>query len=42
MKKISTLFKKNINNLALVINEVNPENQWVFDVYGIPTRKFEQ
>lgn len=41
MKKISTLFKKNINNLALVINEVNPENQWVFDGYGVPTRKFD-
>ena len=40
MKKISTLFKKNPDNLGLVINEINPENQWVFK-YGIPTRKFD-
>ncbi len=41
MKKISTLFKKNPENLGLVINEINPENQWVFDGYGMPTRKFD-
>lgn len=42
MKKISTLFKKNPDNLALVINEVNPENQWVFeDKEVIATRKFD-
>jgi hypothetical protein len=40
MKKISTLFKKNPSNLGLVINEINPENQWVF-TDGIPTRKFD-
>lgn len=41
MKKISTLFKKNPENLGLVINEVDPENQWVIDGEGIATRKFD-
>lgn len=41
MKKISTLFKKDPTDLGRVINEINPENQWVFDGDGIPTRKFD-
>ena len=41
MKKISTLFKKNPEKLALVTNEINPENQWVFDGEGIATRKYD-
>lgn len=41
MKKISTLFKKNTEDFGRVINDINPENQWVFDGYGIPTRKFD-
>jgi len=41
MKKISTLFKKDFTDLGKVINEVNPENQWVYDEPGIPTRKFD-
>ena len=41
MIKISTLYKKNPKDLGLVINEINPENQWVFDGEGIPTRKFD-
>lgn len=41
MKKISTLFKKNPENLGLVIDEVNPQNQWVFDGEGIATRKYD-
>lgn len=41
MKKISTLFKKDPKDLGRVINEVNAENQWVFDGEGIPTRKFD-
>ncbi len=41
MKKITTLFKKDPNDLGRVINEVNPENQWVFNEPGIPTRKFD-
>ncbi len=41
MKKISTLYKKDPNNLARVIDEVNPENAWVFEVDAIATRKFD-
>lgn len=41
MKKITTLFKKDPNDLGRVINQVNPENQWVFDEPGRPTRKFD-
>ena len=41
MRKISTLFKKDITDLGRVINEINPENQWVFDEPGIPTRKYD-
>jgi len=40
MKKLSTLFKKDINDLGRVIDEVNPENEWVFE-YGIPTQKYD-
>ncbi len=40
MKKLSTLFKKDPTDLGRVINEVNPENEWVF-TDGIPTRKFD-
>lgn len=40
MKKLSTLFKKDPNDLGRVINEINPENEWVFE-FGIPTRKFD-
>jgi hypothetical protein len=41
MKKISTLFKKDPNDLGRIINEINPENKWVFDGDGIATRKFD-
>ncbi|OCA77809.1 hypothetical protein BBH99_11060 [Chryseobacterium contaminans] len=41
MKKISTLFKKDINNLGRVINEINPENNWVFDEAAVATQKFD-
>ena len=41
MKKISTLFKKDINNLGRVINEINPENNWVFYGKAIATQKFD-
>ncbi len=41
MKKISTLFKKDPKDLGKVINEINPENKWVFDGEGIATRKFD-
>lgn len=41
MRKISTLFKKDPNDLSRVINEVDPQNQWVIDGEGIPTRKYD-
>lgn len=41
MKKISTLYKKDPNDLSKVINEINPENEWVFTEGGIPTRKYD-
>tara|TARA_B110000211_G_scaffold230122_1_gene289046 strand:- start:925 stop:1086 length:162 start_codon:yes stop_codon:yes gene_type:complete len=40
MKKLSTLYKKDSEDLGIVTNEVNPENEWVFK-FGIPTRKFD-
>ena len=40
MKKLSTLYKKDPNDLGRVINEVNPENKWVF-THGMPTRKYD-
>jgi hypothetical protein len=40
MKKLSTLFKKDPNDLGRVVNEVSPENEWVF-TDGIPTRKYD-
>lgn len=41
MKKISTLFKKDPKDLGRVINEINPENNWVILGKGIATRKFD-
>lgn len=41
MKKISTLFKKDPNDLGRVINGVNPENEWVIKGEGVATRKFD-
>lgn len=42
MVKISTLFKKNPENLGRVIDEINPENEWVFTDEGVKaTRKFD-
>ena len=41
MIKISTLYKKNPENLGRVINEINPENEWVFKGEGVATRKFD-
>lgn len=40
MKKISTLYQKDPNDLGRVINKVNPENEWVFES-GIPTKKYD-
>jgi len=41
MKKISTLFKKDPNDLGRVINEINPENNWIFDKGVTATRKWD-
>jgi len=42
MKKISTLFKKDPNDLGKVINKINPENEWVISEEGVKaTRKFD-
>ncbi|MFB9076606.1 DUF5565 family protein [Flavobacterium procerum] len=41
MKKISTLFAKNPNDLGRVIDKINIENKWVFDGEAIATRKFD-
>ena len=40
MKKLSTLFKKDPNNLGRVINEINSENEWALK-FSRPTRKFD-
>lgn len=40
MKKISTLFKKDPNDLGRVINEIDPENEWALSD-GTPTVKFD-
>ena len=40
MIKIKTFFRKDPNDLGRVLNEVDPQNEWVFD-YGVPTRKFD-
>lgn len=42
MKKISTLFKKDQNDLGRVINEINPENAWALDpAESTATRKYD-
>lgn len=41
MKKISTLFKKDPNDLGVVTSELAPENAWVFEGDAIATRKFD-
>lgn len=41
MKKIKTLFKKDPNDLSKVVNEVDPENEWVIRGEGIPMRKWD-
>lgn len=42
MKKISTLYKKDPNDLGRVINEINPDNGWVLEEHNvIATRKYD-
>lgn len=40
MKKISTLFRKDPNDLSKVIDEVDPDNEWAL-TEGVATRKFD-
>ena len=40
MIKITTLYKKDPNNLGRVINEIDPDNLWAVKD-GVPTRKFD-
>lgn len=42
MKKITTLFKKDPNDLGRVINEISPENAWALNKeISVPTRKYD-
>lgn len=45
MRKIPTIFKRNfggtIADRQFVLNEINPEAQWVFDGEGVATRKYD-
>jgi hypothetical protein len=41
MIKMKTLFKKDPNDLGRVIDEIDPENMWVFDEGVIATRKWD-
>lgn len=41
MEKITTLFKKDPNDLSRVINEVNEENSWVFNQKTLASLKFD-
>lgn len=41
MKKIPTIFKRNPNKRSLVLNEINPICQWVFDGAGCVVRKYD-
>ncbi len=42
MKKITTLFKKDPNDLGRVINEIHPDSAWVFEEHNVlATRKFD-
>ncbi len=40
MIKITTLYKKDPDDLSRVINEIDPQNEWAIK-HGIPTRKFD-
>lgn len=41
MKKIPTIFVRDPENRSLVLNEINPVCQWVFDGCGKATRKYD-
>lgn len=41
MKRIPTIYRRDPQNSALVMDEINPVCQWVFDGEGMPTRKWD-
>lgn len=41
MKKITTIFKRDLENLSKILDEINPAAQWVFNGEGIATRKYD-
>lgn len=41
MKKISTLYKKDPNDLGRVVNKLDPENSWVLEENALATQKFD-
>lgn len=41
MKKIPTIFRRNPENMKDLLDEPNPECQWVFDGEGVATRKYD-
>ena len=41
MKKIPTIFKRNPENMREILDEPNPNCQWVLDGEGIATRKYD-
>lgn len=40
MKKIPTIFKRDVNNMKRILREVNQDCAWVFKGEGIATRKY--
>jgi hypothetical protein len=41
MKKIPTIFKRNPDNLKGILNEHNPDCEWVFNGEGLATKKYD-
>jgi hypothetical protein len=41
MKKIPTIFKRDPGNMSRVLNEPNPDCDWVFNGEGVATRKYD-
>jgi hypothetical protein len=41
MRKIPTVYLRDLQNRSKVTDEVNPECQWVLDGEGVPTRKYD-
>jgi len=41
MKKIPTIFKRNLENMRVILQEPNPLCGWVFDGEGVATRKYD-